>query len=454
MIETWRRGRGEARPAKTTDADQAVGTRSPRLRNVVLIGLLGMLVLSPVQFVVLPLNLSLVELWNAFFVPVSWLYLIQARQPIRMPFAVAMWFILVGSFVGTLAAPNPIASLVAILKDVYLYSWFVTVALLLVSFSDKYFRWVLLSWLGVVVVHGVLVVAQFLSVDVFRITADFAARFGALDCCRPSGLFENANSTALFQLMGFAPLLLVRPSKVVALILGALILISIIATGSLAATAGFLVGLTVAVIAIPIANGNLRPLIRIFAQLALAMALLGGLFYFTIAQNPDLSARLAAIFYGRATGSAEGRFSIWQRGIDLLGADKLVWGIGPDSYQYVDLLQAPLHNDLLAFLVERGIIGTLGLVLLAALAVSQAIRLVSISKQQAVVGVSAVICLAALAGAGVHGQFHQVFHHRSVWLLLAVQEAVLVKMMTFAQASPPMSLPNEPNVVRLQVARR
>jgi O-antigen ligase len=312
----------------------------------------------------------------------------------------------------------------------------------------------LLSWLGVVVVHGVLIVAQFLSTDVFRVTADFAANFGALDCCRPSGLFENANSTALFQTMGFAPLLLVRPSKPVALILGALILISIIATGSLAAMAGFLVGLTLAIIAISIAGGGLHHFIRVFGQLVLATALLGGLFYFIIAQNPDLSARLAAVSYGRATGSAEVRFSLWERGIDLLGSEKLVWGIGPDAYKDLDLLQKPLHNDLLAFLVERGIIGTLGLVLLAVLAVSKAIRLVRISKKQAAVGLSAVICLAALAAALVNGQFHQIFHDRSVWLLLAVQEAVLVRMTTFEQGRPPAGLQNQPDLVHTQVARR
>jgi O-antigen ligase len=100
-----------------------------------------------------------------------------------------------------------------------------------------------------------------------------------------------------------------------------------------------------------------------------------------------------------------------------------VWGIGPDQYREVDLLQKPLHNDLLAFAVERGVIGLLGLVAFAALALYRAARRWRDPARSPTERALDLVFLAAVVGFMVHAQFHQIFHHRAIWLVLALLEA-------------------------------
>jgi O-antigen ligase len=426
MIPTWQLTSGAAHQPTSAVQKHAAEGYAVRLQALVVAGLLGMLILSPVQFITLPLNMSPVDIWNAVFLPLSWVYIIKTRSRVHLPYLGAFWLIMLGSFVGTFAASRPVDSLVAILKDVYLYVWFLTVVALLTGFEAHLMRRVLQVWLVVTALHGMLIIAQFVSPQVFQGTASFAARFGALDQWRPSGLYNNANGTGLFQLMGFVPLLLLRPSRGALAALSTVILVSILATGSLAATGGFLVGLAVALVVA--SRTGLDRLIKGLMQGALVAAVLGGLCLLVLSQSADLSARFASIFYDRAQGSAAGRFSLWERGLGLLSSQTPLWGIGPDSYRDVDLLQKPLHNDLLAFVVERGLIGAAGLVLLAGLAVYRAARLARLHSQSSdLSGWAGIVFLAALAAALVNAQFHQIFHDRSVWLVLATQEAILFK---------------------------
>ena len=410
-----------SRHGSPSSRPRAAGS-STRLTAVALACLAGMLILSPVQFLTLPLNMAPVEVWNALTLPILVLYLVGARPAVRLPYVGAFWLILIGSFIGTMAAIQPTASLIAILKDVYLYVTFVVLAAVLSGFGPATRQRFVRLWLAVVVVHGALIVAQFASPTVFQATEAFAARFGGLDPWRPSGLFENANSTALFQLAGFVPLVQARPSRTVGSLLGIFLLATIIATGSLAATAGFLVGLVVVLLSstLDIETGRLAR--RAIADAALVALVLGALFYATVGRSPAFAAHFQYIFYGRATGSAEGRFSLWERGTELFASDTAIWGIGPDQYKDVDLLHKPLHNDLLAFVVERGIIGLVGLIAFAAMALNKCVRVWRDPARSPAVRALDLVFLAAIVGFMVHAQFHQIFHHRAVWLVLALLE--------------------------------
>ena len=59
--------------------------------------------------------------------------------------------ILVASLASTFAAPNPTGSLIVVLKEIYLFVWFVTMTTLLARLSDRDFRLVMSVWLAVVV---------------------------------------------------------------------------------------------------------------------------------------------------------------------------------------------------------------------------------------------------------------------------------------------------------------
>ena len=90
------------------------------------------------------------------------------------------------------------------------------------------------------------------------------------------------------------------------------------------------------------------------------------------------------------------------------------------------VLEKQLHNDLLAFSVERGLLGVLGLVMLAGVAVSRAVWMLQIGcKYPRQTGFTAVVFLATFAAVLVVSLTHQVFHSREIWLVLASQEAML-----------------------------
>jgi hypothetical protein len=413
--------------------DPAQAGQSPLSRRLIMIWLVGTLVLLPVDLIKLPLNMTLVDCWILMGLPIIGLSFVRGRYVISLSYTVAMWIILLASFASTFAAPEPSNSLVVILKEVYAYVWFVTLIAVLARLNATDFRRILVVWTGMVFLHGFVIVAQFLSPDFWRLMASFADKSTEFDIYRPSGLFLNANLAALFQLLGFVPLVLAGPSKKTAMILGLLLLPTMLLTGSMGAAVALTAGLTVAMIAISL-TGRLALVIKTVAQLAVIMLFFGGLVTFIVSQNQRYQEHFERIFIGRSERSSEGRFDLWQRGFDAyVDNDVFLWGVGPENFREVDVKMTDnqLHNDFLAFSVERGLLGTLGLVLFATLAVSRAAYMLLLgNKYPDRAQLAVVVFLAAMIAAMVESLTHQVFHFRELWLVLAFQEAMLYKMTT------------------------
>jgi O-antigen ligase len=398
-----------------------------------MIWLVGTLVLLTVDLISLPLNMNVVDVWILMALPILWLSFARTHHIISFPYTIAIWIILLASFASTFAAPAPKNSLVVILKEVYAYVWFVTLTAILARLNARDLRRVLVIWAGIVFVHGLVIVAQFFSPEFWRFTARLAGSLKDFEIYRPSGLFVNANSAAFFQLLGFVPLVLASPSKKTAMILGILLLPTMLATGSMGAALALAAGMAVATMAIFL-SGRLALIIKMFVRLAIAISLLGGFFYLVASQNERFQEHIERILVGRADRSSEGRFDLWQRGFDaFLDQNTFLWGVGPENFREVDPAKTDnqLHNDLLAFSVERGLLGTLGLVLFGVIAASRAGYMVVIcNKYPNRAQLSVVVFLAAITAATIESLTHQVFHFRELWLVLAFQEAMLYKMMT------------------------
>lgn len=390
-----------------------------------------MLVLLPLDMIKLPFNVTPVDLWIVMALPVLWLSFARGTQTISLSYTVPMWFILVGSFVSTFVAPAPRNSMIVIVKEIYAFAWFITLAAVLSRLNARDFRRVVVIWSGVVLVHGLVIAAQFLSPDFWRLTAGIAGGSKVFDIYRPSGFFLNANSAAFFQLLGFVPVMLASPSKKVAMILGSLLFLTMLLTGSMGATLALLTGLAVAVVAVAL-SGRLALIIKIFAQLAIALAIIGGVLAFIVSHNERYQQHIERILVGRADKSSEGRFDLWQRGFDAyIDHNVFLWGVGPENFREVDVKRTDnqLHNDFIAFSVERGLLGTLGLALFAALAVSRAAYMVLICHRYPDrAPLTVVVFLGAMVATIIESLTHQVFHFRELWLVLALQEAILFKM--------------------------
>src|SRR5690606_5374458 len=106
----------------------------------------------------------------------------------------------------------------------------------------------------------------------------------------------------------------------------------------------------------------------------------------------------------------------------------VAWGIGPENFRYVAKQGKQLHNDSLAFLVERGPFGLLGLILLFIVAFLRAgVLVVRAKRHPGVVSAALVVFLAALVAGLFESMTHQVFHFRALWVVLAFQEAALLR---------------------------
>lgn len=400
-----------------------------------MIWLIGMVLLLPVKISQLPMNLDLMDFWVIMGLPVIWLLFILERHPIALPYIFAMWLIFVASLISSIAAASISNSLIAILKEIYLYGWFITVAALLSRLSATNFQRFLVIWSWVIILHGLLIIAQFLSVDLWKFSNQLAGGGEIFKNYRASGLFidpdkaGSANKAALFQLLGFAPLVLATSSKKMATGLGVVLLASILVTGSMGALSAFIVGLISAIVAfVWLSEQALVFVTKFFVQLVLATVILAGAYY-AISQNEAYQVRVDSIITGRTDRSTGERFVLWSRAFDLLlKGDNSLIGIGAENFRVVDPMGKQLHNDCLAFLVERGILGILGLFAFAITAIMKSIAVLKIhyspSRQSSF---KTVVLLATLVAILFESLTHQIFHTHQLWLVLAVQDAMLFR---------------------------
>lgn len=420
----------------TKEFSSVSADQSPFSRRIIMIWLLGTVALLPVNIINLPLNMAPVDYWIIFLMPILWLFFVRGRQPISLSYTIAMWIILVASLASTFAAPKPSSGIIVVMKEIYVFIWFVTLTAVLAKLSARDFRRLMSVWAVVVLLHGLLMIAQFLSPDLWRAISGLAGRSASFNFYRPSGLFlcdtaGCANRAAFFQVLGFVPLMLSGFSRQRITILGILLFASVLVTGSMGATLAFIVGAVSAVGAIAILGKEFGLIAKNLVRLIIALSLIGGIFFVVISQNQRYLDHFQSIIVGRADRSSGGRFELWERGVDVLVDRQIgLLGIGPANFRVVDWLGKQLHNDMLAFLVERGFLGAFGLVAIAIIAMTKALNLLLINlKYPERAQIVEVVFLAAVIATLVESLTHQIFHDRQLWLVLALQEAIVYKRM-------------------------
>lgn len=396
-----------------------------------MIWLAGMFILLPVEMLKLPFNTTLVDIWTVLGLPLVGLSVARGQHIISVYYAIPIWLILVSSFASTFVAPDAGNALIVVIKELFVIVWFVTATIAMVRLDARDFRRILVIWSVAVILHGLVIIGQFLSPEIWRFTAEHLGRGAQYEIYRPSGLMTNANGAAFFQLLGFVPFLLMRPSRRVGSILGLILLGMMLSTGSMAAVLAFTSGLAVSILTLA-ARGHLSAIAKTLVRLTVASSVLAAIAVPVIGQNQRYQNHLQEILLGRAERSSDSRFDLWERGVNVFVDENVfLWGIGPENFRVVDGRDNQLHNDFLAFAVERGLIGTLGLGLFALLATLRAVELFLISNRQYPDGTRLVVIvlLGAMVAAFVYSLTHQVFHNRQLWIILAVQEAMYFRLM-------------------------
>ncbi len=346
-------------------------------------------------------NVTLFDFINVVFI-IFFLTYIFAKGELQIPLLIPMAVILIGSLISMFNAQVPVANSLALIIDLYLFIFFIV--LYNVIETKRELKIFILFWIVFAALEGIFMLA-----DIFP---NFVKR--------SLGTFLNPNMGSSY--LGLSFFLLFQPyarvGKMLTLLFGFFILGGMLATKSLAGIMGFFIGALAMIILYWLRTVAFNR-IKLVAVL-LIIAIIGLVIYPQFAKVPNLFSRFNRSFYTR--------IELWKTGLDIFIKSPLGYGIGPAGFKEVGpavkgLRAKPkkhaLHNDWLSFLVERGVIGFLGVVLLIGTITKmlfQTLRTES-SKRES-------LWITALFGMLIitlsFSFTHEVLHFRHVWCLFVL----------------------------------
>jgi hypothetical protein len=181
-------------------------------------------------------------------------------------------------------------------------------------------------------------------------------------------------------------------------------LTALVRTSSFGALLQVLVGLVVLVTRGWRAAVRGRPQLQVLSTAGLAAAFIAAVLLVPQVLPEDTEG--SALSSSRLERSAAGRFDLWSEGLDILGDNP--FGVGAGTTNGLHLLEGEqeLHNEPLAYLVERGPLGLIGFLLLA----------VALWRLAPRGGVGRALLL----GFGLSSLVRETSHYRHLWIVLAL----------------------------------
>ena len=344
-------------------------------------------------------------------------WLSSSGMRIHVPYVWPVWLLAIAGIIASLLGPTPLHSTLAVVQDLFLLIWCAAVVNVCRSPSALSavlgtWAWSAIGWAGVLLVE--------------------AAR--GSDLTRSTLTFGNPNLAASYLLVSLMIVIACQRPRRTGLRFAACVLIvgAILATGSLAGLVGTVAaGLSLTLLTI-IRRAGIVPAVGTTLCLLIAVGFVAAWMVRTnvlgqAASSPNVLVRHSV---GRADESGQHRDSLYREEIGLFW-DGSIWGIGPGATEELlgqgqSTQTKEAHNDYIAVLVERGVLGAVGLVVLFGALFMRA-KPISIGRLDAgfaaVVPVPAAVAAALLALA-VTAIFHEVLHFRHVWALFGVVGAL------------------------------
>jgi O-antigen ligase len=395
-----------------TAADVAVGTAALAVAALPLLVPSGPANVGPVDvFIVLAMGASLV-------------WAVRSGHVWRFPFGIAMALYVVGGALGAMAGPVPGSGLVALVQDLAVIFWCWTLAN--VCSSSGRLRVVLGAWAYSSIAWSSLLVLGLL------IGSATLTGHRATEGARTAFTLHDPNFAGNYF---FISLMIVwasgRPQRLTArLAAGAVLLVAIASTGSNSALASLAAGLVTVLLLSVHRRGGGRAVLVALACIAvagyLASASLGPIEQW--AQGSSYAFLRDGI--GRGTSSVWERSTILSESMSLYRSGGFL-GQGPNSTKArLTAAQAPYpkvaHDDYVGTLLERGVIGAVGLLLLLGGLLQRGISSASrpLHPRFAAVVPYPSALAGALVGTLVGSAFIQLMHARHVWALFGIIAAV------------------------------
>jgi O-antigen ligase len=370
---------------------------------------------------------ALVDLLNAVAMLAIGFVALARRPRIDLPLIGPVMVISVGSLIAITNAESVAKSLITLVQDAYLYLWFLALVMMLKDRGDQ--RVVRVAWMWAANVAAAIALYLLLTDG----STTFARIFGPKGF-RAVGLFDGPNSLADYLMLSWFVVLSLSGQTNRLVLWGSLAfqMLALIATKSNGAMSSWLLGMV------------LWAFIRMFSRTGSALAvvasstivigvLLGGFWVVKESGGAGLDEFKKKTFMGRLEHSAEGREQIWQRLFERYQRTPLGIGPGNSSEQRLSMghrerkhsyRSKEAHNDYLGYLVERGPLGLLGLMLLVALpfrAIWIGFHKVADRAWRAGTGGAIAAALAGgLVATTVHSLTMEKLHFRHYWMFLAI----------------------------------
>jgi hypothetical protein len=417
--------------AASVPAPAARAAATPRRRAARVYLVLAAL-LAPLCVPAGPGQTAALDLVNLFAIAAFVLLVVgPGRAPLRAPLLAPIAFVAVGSLIACAWAPSLSLAALALAQDAYLYAWFLVVVNLVRTRHDL--RAVRVAWVWAAVAVSLGAVGQLL----LHTGGSLGTLLGSKGM-RPAATLYNPNMLADYLVMSlFTALSLGAEMRRLPLAFAvATIGLGLLATKSNGGMIAFAVGALVWCV-VAVATGPSRRH-RGFLAAAAILASLAGLGAWLNAEwgvgDGVLHALKEHTFAGRMEHSGESRLRIWDQlertyarsplGIGPGNSGSLTLGIAererPDSYRSKEA-----HSDYLAFAIERGPLGLLGLAgltLAGFLAVARYWQRMRRDRDATPrrAGLWTASMAAALAASAMHSTVIEKLHFRHFWLFLAL----------------------------------
>ena len=370
-----------------------------------------------------PVNSSPVDLVGvALLVAVANAWL-RRRLVVLLPYGIAVAVFALGGVLGALHGPVPGAGLTAVVQDLVLLVLCACVASVAQSGAGR----VLLVrvWAISGLCWGALLIAAYLTH--IAALAGGGGRYGA----RATLTMGDPNMAANYLMLSLFMLYVARwPVGRYWRTLATLVMVgSIFLTGSNGALTAALVGVAVAAVTSFCVARRLRTGIGLLALVGLVVVVLAAapVAHWQSQVTAAADASSVPIVHdsiGRQDQSSSTRHLLLDESIQLFRSDAVV-GTGPGSTKpMLEANQAEYskeaHDDYAAALVERGMLGLVGLALL----IGATVQRLGVLTRRWAAGGRQLLPLGPMAGAAAaiatSGMFYEVLHFRQVWVFLGL----------------------------------
>ena len=346
---------------------------------------------------------------------------------LHVPYAVPIGIMVVSGLVAAQFGVDPGAGVLAVFQELFLLAW--AAAIVTFASTPERVSLVLSTWAWSATAWATLLIGAMASHQWWLVGSHSA------DGARAQLWFDNPNMAGNYFLVSLFVVLLGRHPRrplprAMAIVL---ITVAILYTGSNAALLALGLGLVVTLV---VTIWRRVDLLNALAAAALIGVLVWGAVLYVVDSNlpqtlEQSSNELVSRSVARGPKSVEGRSSLFGASLQLYRTGSLL-GRGPASTQttlelgFTTSRVKEAHNDYLATLVERGVIGVIGLLILVA---GIGMRAFAVSLRRLKPPFARMLTRpAALAGLVVVMGFtaitHEVLHYRHAWALFGLLAAL------------------------------